>query len=138
MKKQSGILVLCCVIATGLNACGGGSDGGSGGGASTPQQSTPQSVAQTRLRDNSVSHSESFDNFTRFNIALDISKFNLVGENIFLKLSKEDSAVLFLGQVNKYQVYELTVDLPLGNSRVQYEIFTESNLDERVLGEITL
>jgi len=129
-----------CIIFALLAGCGGG-----GGGTSTPRDtttttSTPAVVAtSTALVDNPAPDNVSFDNFDVATVpSLSLDQYTFSGQHTFVKLSRPDGELLFLGEVDASRPYDLSVHLAPGDDRLLYEVFTESSLDETIFGEVLL
>ncbi|MDH3559476.1 MAG: hypothetical protein OEN52_00800, partial [Gammaproteobacteria bacterium] len=67
-----------------------------------------------------------------------LNQYVFSGQHTYLKLSRPDGELLFLGEVDPTQPYDLSVHLVPGDDHLRYEVFTESPLDDTVFGEILL
>lgn len=123
-----------------LTACGGG---GGGGGASetlntqtTPPVETPTS---TRLIDNPAPANASFDSYAQVSVAIPeaASTAVFIGSNRYIKIALTSGDVLYLGIVPD-ALDHLPLSLPVGTTRLKYELFTDSAYDTIVFGEIVL
>lgn len=125
-----------------MSGCGGG--GGGGGGSTSGSTPVAATTVSTSLSDNPLTGIVSLDNFATSNVQLTVGQIitqrlvTFSGDHTFLKLARSDGEVLFLGEVDSDQPLELLVDLPVDSSRIHYEIFTESALDDTLFGEIVL
>lgn len=164
MKWTFGALFLAGTLA-GLTGCGGG--GGSDDGASNPppppanDKCTQQVEGSTRLCDNPLDASASFDNFEPTAPSIDIpgivSAQAFVGSRIFLKISNSgdpaltpdgqpadgdqvagSQAVMFLGQVDARYTFSVPIHVPLAETEIHYEVFTDNLADATFFGEIAL
>ena len=117
-----------------LGGCGGG-----GGGQQSAGDGAFLEPASTALADNSVPVGVSFENFDVATVPmLALNQYAFSGQHTYLKLSRPDGELLFLGEVDPTQPYDLSVHLAPGDDRLRYEVFTESPLDDTVFGEILL
>ena len=144
-----------------LTACGGGSsDGGKasapGPATTSPPAATPvppppsppsppaaaapaaPSGGSTALKDNAPPANANFSNFTPVRVSVPVDTVAFSGTRRFVKISRPDGAVVFLGEVAPGVPFSVTVDAPLGLGRFLYEIFSESADDAIVRGEVTL
>lgn len=164
LNARLGSLILAGTLA-GLGACGGG--GGSEDGAANPpppppeEKCTVQVSGSTRLCDNPLDASATFDNFESSEPTIDIpsiiSTQSFVGDRIFLKISNSgdptltpdgepadgntvsgSQAVMFLGEVDRYSAFSVSVHVPLAETAIYYEVFTENPADTIFFGEISL
>lgn len=137
----------------GLCACGGG--GGSEEAASTPPPSsdkcTTQVAGSTRLCDNPLTASTSFENFRTeaaiIPVPAIISSNGFVGTRVFLKITGSESPdpltgagqqVLYLGQVSASQDFSIPLHVALSETSLFYEVFSDSASDDIVFGELPL
>jgi hypothetical protein len=126
---------IACLLLALLGGCGGG-DGGSQQSAGDGALLAP---ASTALADNSAPAGVSFENFDVATVpTLTLDQYVFSGQHIYLKLSRPDGDLLFLGEIDPTQPYDLSVHLVPGDDRLRYEVFTESPLDDTVFGEILL
>jgi len=132
-----------CIVFALLAGCGGG--GGGGGGTSTPQETTTTKNAptvlatSTALVDNPAPDNASFENFEVATLpSLSLDQHSFSGQHTFLKLSRTDGELLFLGEIDATRPYNLSVHLAPGDDRLLYEVFTESPLDKTIFGEVLL
>ena len=133
--------VLPTLAAVLLGGCGGG--GGSESAAAPATAATtpappPASGSTTALKDNTASASANFSNFASGKVSVPVESVAFVGSRRFVKVARSDGAVLFLGEVAPGQPFAVTVDAPRGQSRFNYEIFSESASDSIVRGEVAL
>jgi len=127
-------------LATGLSACGGGG-GGSAPQAAPPPAATPPPVnsgGSSALKDNAPGTAARYDNFGTRLVTVPVEQHAFAGRHVFVKVSREDGQVLFLGEVVPAMPFNISVQLPVGAARVDYQIFSESNADQIVFGEIPL
>jgi hypothetical protein len=128
-------------VALLLAGCGGGG-GGSGASAPAPAAATAPAPAptgsSTALKDNALSASANFSNFTSGKVSVPVESVAFVGSRRFVKVARSDGAVLFLGEVAPSLPFNITVDAPRGQGRFSYEIFSESESDQIVRGEVSL
>jgi len=135
------LAVVPTIAALLLAGCGGG---GGGSSASTPAPAattaaTPApSGSSTALKDNTASASADFSNFASGKVSVPVESVAFVGSRRFVKVARDDGAVLFLGEVAPGMPFTITVDAPRGQRRFDYEIFSESAADAIVRGEVTL
>jgi hypothetical protein len=131
-------------LLSGCGSGGGGSGGSSGGGGSSVATSTPQDTptslsTSTALVDNPAPKTASFENFDVATVpSLPLDQYTFSGQHTFVKLSRMDGELLFLGEVDPTRPYDLAVHLATGDDGLLYEIFTESSLDETIFGEVLL
>jgi hypothetical protein len=134
-----------------LSACGGGGGGGSPVASTTPAPlvAAPEPAPQpdpeptpiadsSRLADNPLPASASFDNFASAAVVVPVQDAGLTGERLFVKVSRPDGQTLFLGAVAKQGDFSLPVHVPLTDGKVLYEIFSDSASDQIVFGEVSL
>jgi hypothetical protein len=125
--------IVCLLLAL-LGGCGGG-----GGGQQPASDGAFLEPASTALADNSVPVGVSFENFDVATVPmLALNQYVFSGQHTYLKLSRPDGEMLFLGEVDPTQPYDLSVHLAPGDDRLRYEVFTESLFDDTVFGEILL
>lgn len=116
-----------------------GGCGGDGGGQQSAGDGALLEPASTALADNSVPVGVSFENFDVATVPmLALNQYVFSGQHTYLKLSRPDGELLFLGEVDPTQPYDLSVHLAPGDDHLRYEVFTESPLDDTVFGEILL
>ena len=152
MLRQTTLFTTSLLIFTAagiLAACGGGASSdpdpdptpltAATGTASPP--GSGQSAADsdsTRLVDNPLGPDASFDNFAASQPTVPVTSYEFVGDRVYVKLGRMDGEVLFLGQVARDRDFNIPAHLPLTESMLAYEIFSDSAADEIVFGEITL
>ena len=125
---------IACLLLALLGGCGGG-----GGGQQSAGDGALLEPASTALADNSVPVGVSFENFDVATVPmLALNQYVFSGQHTYLKLSRPDGELLFLGEVDPTQPYDLSVHLAPGDDHLRYEVFTESPLDDTVFGEILL
>ncbi|UCC15872.1 MAG: hypothetical protein JSW21_05435 [Gammaproteobacteria bacterium] len=137
--------LLATLFAVALAACGGG-----GGGASPapsaaatppPPPAEPEPIpvpGSTRLGDNPVGGDASFDNFSTAKPTIPVSGIGFTGSQIYVKINRIDGEVLFLGAVSSDRDFVVPVHLPTDETRLLYEIFSDSASDQIIFGEISL
>lgn len=127
-------------LATGLSACGGGGSGDAPQVAPPPAAAPPPvtSGASFALKDNAPGAAARFDNFGTHLVTIPVDRHAFAGRRVFVKVSREDGQVLFLGEVAPALPFTVSVQVPVGVTRVDYQIFSESGTDEIVFGEIAL
>ena len=135
------LAVLPTIAALLLAGCGGGG-GGESAGTPAPAAATTAAPAptgnSTALKDNTASASANFSNFASGKVSVPVESVAFVGSRRFVKVARSDGAVLFLGEVAPGLPFAITVDAPRGQSRFNYEIFSESASDSIVRGEVSL
>lgn len=99
---------------------------------------TPTANHSTRLLDNPLPDETEFANFENKNISIDPSALPLAGNRIFLKLSRVSGELLFLGEIGRFRIFNLQVDLLLDDETLHYEIFSDDSNDETQTGVINL
>lgn len=128
-------------LATGLSACGGGGGGGNAAPATPPPAATPPPVTSggtSALKDNAPGTAARYDNFGTRLVVVPVEQHAFAGRRVFVRVSREDGQVLFLGEVAPAMPFNISVQLPVGAARVDYQIFSESGTDQIVFGEIPL
>lgn len=90
------------------------------------------------LADNPLPAGTSFDNFKTKNITIDPSALALSGDRIFLKLSSQSGDILFLGEIERFRLFNLQVNLRLDEDLLNYELFTNNYNDATQYGLIIL
>jgi hypothetical protein len=130
-------------LLSGCGSGGGGSGGGGSGGGSiatsTPQDTPTSLSTSTALVDNPAPATASFENFDVATVpSLPLDQYTFSGQHTFVKLSRPNGELLFLGEVDPTRPYDLAVHLATGDDRLLYEVFTESSLDETIFGEVLL
>jgi len=137
-------LALLIAVPLVLGGCGGGGGGGGSGSSSSGTGDGVNVPASTLLDENPLTGTSSFDNFSATGLQLTVAQIlaseqvMFAGDDTFLKLARNDGELLFLGEVNRDQLLDLLVDLPLDTRLVRYEIFSGSPLDDTLFGEIIL
>ena len=134
-----------CILALSvtLAACGGGG-GGSGESASAtapPTQATPPPTivpGSSALKDNAPGAAARYDNFSSRSVSVPVDQHPFSGRHVFVKVARDDGEVLFLGEVAPNTAFTVPVQVPVGATQLQYQIFSESLADQTVFGEITL
>lgn len=130
------------VLSAALASCGG-----SGGGSDSPAPAAPP--AQTAppptivpgsaaLKDNAPGTAARYDNFSSRSVSVPVDQSAFSGRHVFVKVAREDGEVLFLGEVAPGMAFAVPVQVPVGTTRLQYQIFSESLTDQTVFGEIAL
>ena len=76
-----------------------------------------------------------FANFKNSTLTIDPTLFPADGERLFLKLSRQNAEILYIGRVQQYMPISIKVDHLLDEEQLRYELFTEKNT---VFGIITL
>lgn len=135
----NGLALACLAVA--LAGCGGGGSSGGTPPAASPPPSPPPptgSGGSPALADNSPGSKARFDNFGTRPVTVPVEQHAFSGRHVFVKVSREDGQVLFLGEVAPSLPFTVSVQLPVGSTRVDYQIFSESGTDEIVFGEIAL
>lgn len=154
---SAGAVIGPALAALLLTACGGG--GGSGkvndpSPSTAPPPATTASPApapapapaspaaptgnSTALKDNAPPPNANFSNFAPVRVSVPVETVAFSGARRFVKISRPDGSVVFLGEVAPGVPFSVTVDAPLGPERFLYEIFSESADDAIVRGEVTL
>lgn len=136
----------CSFTLLAVVACGGGGGGGSAppatSTASQPPASPPPSVStpteSTRLSDNVVPPGASFDNFRDAQVRVPVSRAGLSSTKVFVKVSRADGELLFIGPAAPERDFAVPVQVPAGETVLFYEIFSDSREDQIVFGEIRL
>jgi hypothetical protein len=132
-----------------LSGCGGGGGAGSPAASAAPagtsavgstaSTSAPAgSGTSTALKDNSAATGANFSNFATAAVTVPVQDVAFAGARRFVKITRTDGAVLFIGEVATGVPFSITVDAPLGQRRFLYEIFSESAADAIVRGEVIL
>lgn len=137
LARLTGLAVLAALVS----ACGGG--GGSGPQApssSPPPAPAPPSGSSSgspALRNNAPGAAARYDSFSSRLVTVPVDRQAFSGGRVFVKVSRDDGEVLFLGEVAPSIAFTIPVQLPAGSTRVDYQIFSESGRDPIVFGEVT-
>jgi hypothetical protein len=130
------------VLSAALTACGGGGGGSdSPTSAAPPTQATPPPTivpGSAALKDNAPGTAARYDNFSSRSVSVPVDQYAFSGAHVFVKVAREDGEVLFLGEVAPGMAFAVPVQVPVGATQLQYQIFSESLADQTVFGEITL
>jgi len=143
------ILITAALLA--LGACGGG--GGSEETAVTPPPADKQcsNTNANSLCQNPVPGTAKFENFESATPSVPVPAITtnngFVGTRIFVKITGSDSPdpltgtgqkVLFLGEVSPSENFSIPVHVPLAETSLFYEVFSDSSSDDIVFGELPL
>jgi hypothetical protein len=142
-----GALPAACALL--LSGCGGGGGAGEPAASTAPTgtstvtgpattSASSASGASTALKDNTAATGANFANFAIATVTIPVQDVAYAGARRFVKLSRTDGAVLFIGEVAAGVPFSIKVDAPLGQRRFLYEIFSESAADAIVRGEVIL
>lgn len=108
-------------------------------GASTEEKSEEVPIEKsTLLKKNSVPSDASFANFDTTSVSIDPSALPFVGNNLFLKLAHADGEVIYLGQIDRFSIFSIDVDIKLDTTQLNYELFTSDENDDTHFGVVTL
>lgn len=129
-------------LAFTVAACGGGG----GGGGSTPSAASPPPAAPppsgggttSALKDNAPGAGARYGSFATRTVTVPVEQHAFAGRRVFVKVSREDGQVLFLGEVAPSMPFAVNVQVPVGATHLDYQIFSESGTDQIVFGEIPL
>jgi len=92
----------------------------------------------TRLIDSNISTEMSFANFKNKTFSIDPAILTFSGNRIFLKLYRQGGEILFLGQINRYRPFTISVQIRLDDTQFHYELFTNDDDDTTQSGIISL
>lgn len=92
----------------------------------------------SRLTDNNVPAGMSFTNFKHETFSMDPSLLALSGNRLFLKLNRQEGEVLFLGEIDRYRPFSISVEVRLHDTQLHYELFTDDVNDNTQFGVISL
>jgi hypothetical protein len=99
---------------------------------------THESSPSSLLNQNQVPSTSSFANFKAEVISIDPALIALAGSRLFLKLSDSSGEVLFLGEIDRYRLFSLPINIRLDEREIHYELFTEIPSDTIKYGVIAL
>jgi hypothetical protein len=92
------------------------------------------SVHSTKLVDNPAPAEMNFANFKSKTFSIDTSLLAFSGDRLFLKLNRQQGEVLFLGEINRYRPFSMTVEIRLDDTQLHYELFTNDINDDTQVG----
>jgi len=95
-------------------------------------------LMSSRLSDNSISENTSFNNFKDTTIHFDPSPLAFNGDRLFLKINRDNKEVLYIGEINRYQLFRINIQIPLDDAQLYYEVFTNDINDITQFGVIEL
>lgn len=101
---------------------------------SSATATTTELASSTRLSENTLPTGMDFSNFKDATVSIDPSALSLIGNRIFLKLSRDNNELLYLGEIDRYQVLSISVQVPLSDTKLFYEIFTDNTIDQTIFG----
>ena len=105
-------------------------------GCAEEDASTTNGKISTFLADNKLPVGTSFANYDSKHVS--ISPPAITGDKLFLKLSRESGETLFLGEVDRFLVFNLLVNVLLDEKLLKYEFFSNDASDQALYGEIIL
>ncbi len=106
-------------------------------GEETSSPATTQ-AGSTLLADNKLPAELDFANFKHTTFYLDPSSLSFQGSKLFLKLSRIGNEVLYLGEIDRYLVFSIAVQIRLDDTQLFYEIFSNDVEDPGQFGVINL
>lgn len=92
----------------------------------------------TLLADNQLPAGLDFANFKDTSFYLDPSSLALSGSRLFLKLSRTGNKVLYLGEIDRFLAFSITVQIRLDDTQLFYELFTNDVSDSTHFGVVNL
>lgn len=92
----------------------------------------------TLLADNQLPVGLDFANFKDTSFYLDPSSLALSGSRLFLKLSRTGNKVLYLGEIDRFLAFSITVQIRLDDTQLFYELFTNDVSDSTHFGVVNL
>lgn len=109
-----------------------------GCGKEEKDESVPSSITSTKLSENSVISGLIFSNFKSTNFILDPSELYFSGDKLFLKINRDNNEVLYLGEINRFRVFSINLQVRLSDTKIHYELFTNDISDNTLTGVINL
>lgn len=92
----------------------------------------------TRLTDNSLPTTVKFDNFKDAKFYFDPTSLSFIGNRLFLKLSRNEKEVLYLGEIDANSIFYINIQIRLDDSELHYELFTNNDNDITQFGVVKL
>jgi len=100
--------------------------------------SAPAEHASFRLTDNKVPAGLNFANFKNARFSLDPSFLAFSGKRLFLKLQHQSGDLLYMGEIDRYRPFLITVVVRLDDTQLHYALFTNDDNDDTHFGVISL
>lgn len=129
--ETPGVKLLFTLLLLTLSGCGNEDTSTINSGAATNNDETLSLQAAMSLEVGT-----SFENY--YSKQVSISPPVITGDKLFLKLNRESGELLFLGEVDRFQVFYLLVNVLLDEKRLKYEFFSNDTSDQTLDGEVTL
>ena len=114
-----------------MHACGTQED-------TTDVTTTVNTNVSSLLTDNPLASAKDFNNFQNKTIAIDPSALPLSGNRLFLKLYRDNNDIIFLGEIDRFSLFSIEINILLDVESLNYEIFSNDNSDIAQFGMITL
>ena len=130
MLNKIGVLMFLTVL---LSGCGGGD-------ADDKTSTTEPALVQksTSLISNTAPSGATFANYKSTTVSFDPSGLSFIGNRLFLKLNHHDGNVIYLGEINRFELFSIDIEVKQNISQINYETFTTDENDDTIFGVIQL